>query len=118
MLEIIHKSGPFGVLIVGLAILNLGLVGWNLLELSSSSSSRNPALGTRINAVLFWGLIGAVLGILGQANGIYLGLSAILEAPAINPALVAEGFALSFLTTIEGFLLLFLSALAWMALRS
>jgi biopolymer transport protein ExbB/TolQ len=59
-----------------------------------------------------------VVGLLGQANGIYLALRVISRAPEISPPVVVEGFAISFLTTIMGFLLLLGSALAWMGLRT
>ena len=118
MIDIIRLSGPWGVVLSALILLNLGLVGWSLTSLLSSDGKVGGALRNRINAILFWGAIGAVVGLLGQANGIYLGLRAISRAPAISPPIVVEGFAISFLTTIMGFLLLLGSALAWMGLRT
>jgi biopolymer transport protein ExbB/TolQ len=117
MFDFINASGPYGLLICGLGLLNLGLVGWILLKLLGDRLERSPALEGKINAVLFWGAIGAVLGVLGQANGIYLSLRVIRAATEISPNVVAEGFAVSFTTTIMGLLLLLFSGLAWMALR-
>ena len=117
MLEFIQASGSIGILICGLYLLNLGLVCWSLWALLGEGHRRRPTLEGKINAVLFWGALAAVLGVLGQANGIYLGINAILAATEINPAVVAGGFAVSFSTTIMGFLLLAVSALAWMGLR-
>ena len=118
MFEIIQLSGPWGIFLSALILLNLGLVGWCLKSLLDSDGAVGPALKNRINAILFWGAIGALVGLLGQANGIYLALRTISRAPEISPPIVVEGFAISFLTTIMGFLLLLGSALAWMGLKS
>ena len=118
MFDIIRASGPFGVIIVLLVLLNLGLVVWTLVQLLGSEGPGSPALRNRINAVLFWGAVGGVLGLLGQANGIYLALRVISRAPEVSPPIVMEGFAISFLTTIMGLVFLLGSALAWMALRT
>ena len=118
MFEIIQLSGPWGIVLSALILLNLGLAGWCLLSLLNADGNIGPALKNRINAVLFWGAIGAVVGLLGQANGIYMALRTISRAPDISPPIVMEGFAISFLTTIMGLLLLLGSALAWMGLKS
>lgn len=118
MFEIIQQSGPWGIVLSALILLNLGLAGWCLFSLLGSEGRPGPALGNRINAVLFWGAFGAVVGLLGQANGIYLALRAISRASDVSPPIIMEGFAISFLTTIMGLLLLLVSALAWMGLRS
>ena len=118
MFEIIQQSGPWGIILSALTLLNLGLAGWCLISLLNSDRKLGPTLKNRINAVLFWGAIGALVGLLGQANGIYLALRAVSRATAISPPTVMEGFAISFLTTIIGLLLLLGSALAWMGLKS
>ena len=118
MFQFINSSGHYGLLIAGLMLLNLALVAWILLKLFGGGEGPDKALEGKINAVLFWGGIGAVLGVLGQVNGIYLALRIILAASEISPSVVAEGFAISFTSTILGLGLLLFSALAWMALRS
>jgi len=118
MLDVIRQSGPWGIILSALILLNLGLVGWSLVPLLNSDGKVGVAPRNRINAVLFWGAIGAVVGLLGQATGIYLALRVISLAPEISFPIVVEGFAISFLPTITGFLLLLGSALAWMGLRT
>jgi biopolymer transport protein ExbB/TolQ len=97
--------------------LNLGLAVWSLASMLSSSTRLGPSLKNRINALLFWGAFGAVVGFLGQASGIYSALRAISAASEISPPIVMEGFAISFLTTIMGLVIFLGSGLAWMGLR-
>ena len=118
MFEIIRLSGPWGLVLSALILLNLGLVTWSLTSLLGAQGKIGPGVRNRINAVLFWGIFGAVAGILGQVNGIYLALRIISAAPEISPPVIMEGFTISFLPTIMGLFLLLASALAWMVLRS
>jgi hypothetical protein len=118
MIEFFRFSGPWGIVLSLLFLLNIGLVVWSLATLLGNGRKIGPALRSRINAILFWGVFGAAVGLLGQATGIYLALRAVSAAPEISPPVVMEGFAISFLTTIAGLLLLLGSGLAWMALRS
>jgi hypothetical protein len=117
MSDMIARSGPFGILIVLLAILNLGLVTLALVQMLGTGNRINPSLRNRINQVLFWGAFGAVIGLLGQANGIYLALRVVANAPVVSPPILMEGFAVSFSTTIMGLGFLALSSLAWFGLR-
>jgi hypothetical protein len=118
MSDFITLSGPWGIVLTALLILIAGLIIWSSMSLLGPHEKAGPALKNRINAILFWGACAAVVGLLGQANGIYLALRAISQAPQISPPMVMEGFAISFLTTIMGLLLLLVSALAWWGLRS
>ena len=58
-----------------------------------------------------------MLGFLGQFTGGYLSLMAIRKAGLLNPALLAEGIAVSLITTLFGLAILIFAALAWFALR-
>jgi hypothetical protein len=75
--DIIRQSGPFGLVLCVLVLLNLGLVGWTLVQLLGSEGRARPALRNRINTILFWGVMGALVGLLGQASGIYLASRAV-----------------------------------------
>ena len=118
MLSVYRLMGPWGIILLVLILVNVCLVGWSVVKLSTNGHHKNPSLEGKINAVLFWGAMGAVLGVLGQLNGIYLALRVILAAAEIDPAVVAEGFAISFLPTLFGLALLAGSALAWFVLRA
>jgi biopolymer transport protein ExbB/TolQ len=69
-----------------------------------------------LHAILFWGVISFVVGVLGQASGIYYALQAISRASQISPQATAQGFAQSFTSTIFGLAILLVSAILWMIL--
>lgn len=70
-----------------------------------------------VNAVLFWGCVAGVVGILGQFHGIYQAAKAISRAGAISPQMIWGGVAVSFSSTLAGLAILLVAALAWGALR-
>ena len=116
MLHFIQTSGPYGLLILLLALINLILVIYRASQLVKGVAP--PGVESRLNSILFWGGVCAVLGLLGQATGMYNGLSAISRAREIAPSVVFQGLAESFTTTLMGFGVLVLSAVAWLALRT
>ncbi|MGD8395265.1 MAG: MotA/TolQ/ExbB proton channel family protein, partial [Candidatus Eiseniibacteriota bacterium] len=71
-----------------------------------------------IHAILFWGVLAALLGFLGQTTGLYKALTVIAGAREISPVMVAQGFAESLTTTLFGMVLLVLSAVAWFGLHA
>ena len=118
MIIMFRAMGPWGFMLVALVVVNICLAAWSIYKLVTDGQQRDSSLEGKINAILFWGSLAAVLGVLGQLNGIYLGVSAILAAPEIDPAVVAEGFAISFLPTLFGLSILACSALVWFILRA
>jgi len=70
-----------------------------------------------INAVLFWGCVAAVVGVLGQFHGIYQALKVISMAPAVSPPIIWGGLAVSFSSTLAGLGILLVAALLWATLR-
>ncbi len=70
-----------------------------------------------VNAVLFWGCVAGVVGILGQFHGIYQAAKAISRAGAISPQMIWGGVAVSFTSTLFGLAILLAAALAWGGLR-
>ncbi len=75
-------------------------------------------VGAGINSILFWGVICAVLGFLGQWTGIYKSITVAASAEKINSRAVAQGFADSLQTTMLGLGILLIAALLWLALSS
>lgn len=70
------------------------------------------------DAILFWGSITAVAGILGQVAGIWQALRQMLQAPDISPHMMWMGFLSSFVTTLYGIAVLIIAALVWWGLRN
>jgi biopolymer transport protein ExbB/TolQ len=87
------------------------------IALSTGKDLARMQSGNGSGAILFWGCIAAVLGVLGSLNALYLSLWSIRQVGAANPSLVAEGLAVALITTIFGLLILACSAVAWFTLR-
>ena len=117
-MSLIQQSGIFGYPLILLAIVNVALFIRAAMRLSNWRPENAPATTNGINAILFWGALSAILGLLGQSSGLYKALSVIAQAQAISPNLVAQGFSESFSTTIIGLTTLVLSAVAWFALNA
>lgn len=69
-----------------------------------------------LHAILFWGSITAVVGLLGQLSGMYKSMQVISRAAAISPALIAAGFGESLTTTIFGLQVLIGAGIIWFIL--
>lgn len=118
MLQLYVAGGPYMHLLALLAIVVLVLSVKKAVELSGEGARDRERAVRGVDAILFWGGISAVVGLLGQFSGAYLSLMIIRSAPMVDPYLVAEGIAVSLLSTIFGMAILAVAALAWFALRS
>jgi CubicO group peptidase (beta-lactamase class C family) len=117
MPNLIRLSGPYGyfLTLLGLVVLFIAVrAAWSLLRTPGPSSR---AFREQLSGLLFWGGVAAILGLLGQCDGSYRALSIILGAPEISPAIVAEGFVISFVPTLFGLGILAFSIAAWGSLR-
>jgi biopolymer transport protein ExbB/TolQ len=101
-----------------LALINLFLIIRGMLALFAGTPADPRKAVQGLHAILFWGVISALLGILGQLSGIYHAMLAIMQADALSPSVIAMGFAESMTTTIFGLTILFFSAVAWFALHA
>jgi len=115
--SIIQDSGMYGPALVLLGLVVLFLTGRALWWRAISGGRADPVLETQANAVLFWGGASVALGFLGQCQGTYLALNAILAAPEISPDVVAQGFVISFVPTLFGLGIFAFSVVAWATLR-
>jgi len=117
MPSLILLSGPYGYFLAFLALVVLFIslrASWCIL--------RDPALSPQVvrdhlNGLLFWGGVASILGFLGQCDGAYRAVSAILYATEISPSVVAEGFVISFVPTLFGLGILAFAVSAWASLR-
>jgi biopolymer transport protein ExbB/TolQ len=116
MIGYIHRMGPYGPLMIVLAAVIVILSIKKTIDLFARRNPTPEQLGGGLNAILFWGAISSVLGLIGQLAGIYRALNVISAAKEIDPRIVAMGFAESLTTTIFGLVVLLGSAIIWFAL--
>lgn len=69
-----------------------------------------------LHAILFWGIVALLVGVLGQHTGMYNALSVISRASELSPQVIAMGLAQAISTTIFGLLILIVAAIAWFVL--
>ncbi len=110
------SMGPFAIpmIIITLAIAILTVI--KVIDLWGKKGLSPQKLERGLHAILFWGVVSAVFGFLGQISGIYRALNVIISATEISPNVVAQGFAESFTTTIFGLEILLVSAIIWFVL--
>lgn len=118
MLHFIQICGMTGPILVILSIIILALTVLRTSQLFAHRDVPVAGLEHGINAIIFWGAMGALIGILGQFTGIYKALQAIAAATEISPKVCMIGLAESFTSTLFGLTVLTISALIWFTLRS
>lgn len=116
MLLFIKQMGPFGFLMIIISVVIAALAIKKAADLFARKGLAPADLERGLHAILFWGVIAAVLGFLGQISGIYNALNAIVRATEISPRVIYMGFAESFTTTLYGLWVLLLSAVVWFVL--
>jgi len=70
-----------------------------------------------LNSILFWGIITAVTGMIGQVSGLWASLNMIMSARDISPTVIMIGYLSSFVTTLYGLGVLFVAGLSWWGLK-
>jgi biopolymer transport protein ExbB len=116
MIELFLAGGPYMWLLLALTMVIAVLVIRKAIDLFVRSGLERDRLERGLNAILFWGCISAVLGVLGQFHGYYISLKIVASAPTISPRMLAEGMAVATITTMFGMVQLFFAALAWFGL--
>ena len=71
----------------------------------------------RVNYILFFGSLALILGILGQAIGLFNAFSVIQEVGDISPSLIAGGLKVSMITPLYGAFWFIISLPVWFVLR-
>ena len=116
MFYFLRSMGPYSILEVILLAVIAVLAIKKTIDLFGRKNLDATGLKSGLHAILFWGVIALAVGVLGQMTGIYLALNVIATAKAIDPKLVAMGFAQSFTTTIFGLAVFLFAAVIWFAL--
>jgi biopolymer transport protein ExbB/TolQ len=87
-------------------------------RLRQNAGGPDPRLESAIDAVLFWGSFGVVLGLLGTLIGIVQAARAIELAGGVEARLAWGGIRVSLPPTIFALFIFGIAALAWFFLRS
>lgn len=99
------------------AALTLGLGIRAHLRMARAESS-DALSSAGIDAVLFWGVFGAVVGLLGTLGGVAQAAGAIERAGSVSPSLAWGGLRVALHPLLMGLTLLSVSLLLWFALRA
>jgi biopolymer transport protein ExbB/TolQ len=118
MLQFIAESGPFMILMLIVLIGLIILMVKKTIDIFISKKEVSSKDESSINAILFWGCISALIGVLGQLSGLYLTINAIAMAKDISPQVILIGLKISFNTTIFGLWVLLVSSIVWFFLKA
>jgi biopolymer transport protein ExbB/TolQ len=118
MVEWFQMGGVMMWPILVCALLVLGLAVRASLSLGRGTSARPARVLSAADAVLFWGGLGAVFGVLGTVVGAAQMAGAIERAGAIQASTLWAGIGVALITSIAGMVILIVALLLWMALRS
>ena len=118
MIEIFRSGGVMMWPLTVCGLLVLGLAVRASLALGREAPRRPAGTLSTVDAVLFWGGLGAVLGVLGTVVGAAQMAGAIERAGGVQAATVWSGIRVALVTSIAGMLILIVALLLWMALRA
>ena len=117
MLNFIRICGPagWGLLFVSLVVIIMMI--HTVILFIRHRTGRRLTLQYGVNALVFWGFMGAVLGFLGQTSAIHNAMTVILPAKSISPEMIDRGFRESFLPSFWGFGILVFSVVVSLIFR-
>jgi biopolymer transport protein ExbB/TolQ len=118
MMKLFVEGGLYMFPLLVLAVVILVLTIKKALDLFVREGLDRERLERGLGAILFWGCVAAVLGIMGQLQGQYISLKTISQVDTISPTLVAEGMAVSLITTLFGLMQLAFAGIAWFTLST
>jgi len=108
------SMGPWKWPLLLIAIIILILIGIKVYDFLI----RKEAKKQNLNAILFWGCVAAIVGIVGQFSAIWNLLDQIMDASDLSAPMIWMGFLSSFTSTQFGLIILLFSALCWWALKN
>lgn len=107
---------------------NMGFIRWPmliaaaflLLQIARAViAARSPTGAARTrHAVLVWGFLNALLGVLGTVLGLAVTAGSVAAAGRIEPTLLGGGLQIALSPSILGLLLLTVAIIAWLALQA
>ncbi len=78
---------------------------------------KNDYSGKGVNYIIMYGSLAFIIGLLGQAIGMFSAFAAIQEAGDVSPGLIAGGFRVSMIAPLYGVIYFILSIPIWVILR-
>ena len=116
-MSIIESFQMGGVLFMSIiTILGVGMIIFSV-KCFIAVFSKKDYSGKGINYILMFGSLAFIIGLLGQAIGMFEAFAAIQEAGDISPALVVGGLRVSMITPFYGVIYFILSIPIWVILR-
>jgi hypothetical protein len=116
MMDYIRQGGYMMYPLIGIAVVIAVLAVRSWLRISGKAGS-DAVLETGIDAVLFWGTYGVVLGVLGTLVGIAQAATAIQAAGAATSPVVWGGIKVALNTTIFSLCVFSIAFVVWFGLR-
>ena len=86
-------------------------------EVLGGGAPSAAATSARIHPVLLWGVLAAVLGVLGTVIGVFQMAEALSRVESATPTLIWGGIKVALGSTIVGMLLMGIAAIAWLTLQ-
>lgn len=111
------RSG--GVIMWPMLVVAIGIVwvGFRTATRLRSGGAEPDAVQRGLQAILFWGVMSVVLGIVGTVGGLVIMTQAISLAGSVDARLVWGGVGVSLVTLIFGLVIFLVSAVVWFVLR-
>ncbi len=107
---------------------NMGLILWPMLVAATllliqivraAAAVRRPTGAVRArHAVLVWGLLNALLGVLGTVLGFAVAARSVAQAGRIEPTVLGGGLQIALSPSILGLSMLTLAVVAWLVLQA
>jgi biopolymer transport protein ExbB/TolQ len=116
MMEYIREGGIMMYPLIGIAIVIVIMTVRSWMRISGKAGN-DAVVETGIDAVLFWGSYGVVLGILGTLVGIAQAATAIQAVGTVTAALVWGGIKVALNTTIFSLVVFSIAFVVWFGLR-
>lgn len=116
MIEFFNQGGSNMWLLLIVAVLICVLAIITAVELGRRKHLKG-SFETRLNSILFWGAIGAMLGIFGHFTGIYNAMLEVLKIKDTSPAIVGSEYLMSLANIILGLSIFIIASIVWFVFR-
>jgi len=113
----IRICGPTGWGLLFVSLVVIIVIIHTVVSFVRQGAAKSLALQYKLNALVFWGFMGVVLGFLGQTSAIHKAMTVIIPAESISPELIDRGFRESFLPSFWGFGIFVSSIIVSLVLR-